>query len=140
MKREAVIVGIFGLSLGLLVAWGVWNFRGVTKPTSTPTPTFTPPPTTATQPPTTGLTVNLPEEETLTNQDSATVSGKTLAGTTVVVSSPIGDKVVEADSEGNFQTQVDLEEGENEITVTAYLPDGRTEEQTRTVIFSKESP
>lgn len=142
MKREAVIVGLFGLGLGLLAAWGIWTFRGkaaprpaeITGPT-TATTTLTPQPTI----PAAALTLTLPEDQSATGEQVATVSGKTASGSQIVISSPVEDKVVTADTQGNFQSQINLEEGENEIIVTAYLPNGKTEQVTRTVVYSKET-
>lgn len=141
MKREAVIVGLFGLGLGLLAAWGIWTFRGkaaprpaeITGPT-TATTTLTPQPTAPA-----ALTLTLPEDQSVTGEQVATVSGKTASGSQIVVSSPVEDKITTADTQGNFQSQISLEEGENEIIVTAYLPNGKTEQVTRTVVYSKEA-
>lgn len=145
MKREAVIVGLFGLGLGLLVAWGIWSFRGRATPQSTDTNIITETPsagTTLTPKPTApaaALTLSLPENQSATDQQMATVSGKTASGSQIVISSSVEDKVATADAQGNFQSQINLEEGENEIIVTAYLPNGKTEQVTRMVIYSKDA-
>lgn len=135
MKREAVIVGIFGLGLGLLVAWGIWNFKSKPKPAAPQlAPTIAP-----TTVPSFFLDLTSPEDESVLTETEATVSGKTIAKTTVVISTNTDDKVLETQSDGSFTTTVDLEEGENIIAVTVYSPTQETKEEVRTVIYEKEA-
>jgi type II secretory pathway pseudopilin PulG len=61
------------------------------------------------------LTIEAPADETLTNITTIEVSGSTEAGATVTV---MGEEVV-VDAQGDYSTIVDLDEGDNMITVTA---------------------
>lgn len=59
------------------------------------------------------------------------VSGKTVANADVSVN----DKDLKADTMGNFSTMVNLDEGDNPISVTAFDADGNTSEQEITVTY-----
>jgi hypothetical protein len=59
------------------------------------------------------LTIDTPEDETLTNITSIEVAGTTEAGATLTVN----EEPVTVDSGGEYSTMVGLEEGENIITV-----------------------
>lgn len=142
MKKESVIVGIFGLSLGLLVAWAIWNFKG-----SVPQPenlTLSPSPvaqvTSPTSPPIESLlTLDSPQDDTLASESSILVRGKTKPGSTVVISTNLDDYVLTVPQNGNFSQEVNLEEGENILTVTAYGPDQKEETVEKTVVYTKET-
>lgn len=141
MKKESVIVGIFGLSLGLLVAWGIWNFKGsVPQPenlTLSPSPVAqvtSPTPT----PPESLLTLDSPQDESLATDSSVLVAGKTKPESTVVISTNLDDYVLTVSQSGNFSQEVNLEEGENILTVTAYGPNQKEEAVEKRVVYTKE--
>ncbi|MBI4100387.1 hypothetical protein HY439_01470 [Candidatus Microgenomates bacterium] len=138
MKKESIIVGIFGLSLGLLVAWGIWNFKsGPTETEEIPTPEVATDISPTLTPPTSLLTLDLPIDGQLATSSSMLVSGKTKAGATVVISSPAEDKALVVPTNGVFSQDLKLEEGENTVTVTVYPQEGQKEETIeRTVIYS----
>ena len=137
LGRETILAGVVGFALGLLAAWAVWSIPQILPKRETPPPVSEE----AIAPEETfGLSLTQPEDEAIFDTASATVSGKTEAEATVIINGPLGEEVVETTSEGTFSTTVTLEEGANEIVVTAYPPTGEGEEQTetRTVFFTKE--
>lgn len=141
MKKESIIVGIFGLSLGLLVAWGIWNFKGgapqpeefAVSPTPVALTTPTPTPSSLT------LTLESPKEDYISTESSVLVAGKSKSEATIVVSTNLSDYVLTASQDGSFSQEVDLEEGENVLTVTSYGPASKEETIERSVIYAKES-
>ena len=140
MKKESIIVGIFGLSLGLLVAWAIWNFKSAApQPKNlavSPSPVVftnpTPPP-----PPTSFLSLESPEDESLATESTLKVKGKTKPESVVVISTNLEDFVLTASQDGSFTQDVTLEEGENTVTVTSYNPN-KEETLEKTVIYTKE--
>ena len=54
----------------------------------------------------------------------------------VVVIYPEGENIVEADEEGNFETEITLVGGANEIKITAYDEEGNQAEKNLTLIYS----
>lgn len=142
LGRETILAGVVGFAVGLLAAWAVWSIPQIApkrekeiQPVTVQEETTPKPAETLT------LALTQPEDETISTNDEVQVSGKTAAGATVIVSGPLAEEVIEARSDGTFSTTVSLEEGANEIVVTAYPPAGELGEEkteTRTVNFTKE--
>ena len=84
------------------------------------------------------LTLENPQNESIFSEDEITVSGKTRASALLVVISPVDEQAIEADDKGNFETEISLEEGDNEITVTVYNDDKQEETKSVTVYYSEE--
>ena len=140
MSKESIIVGIFGLSLGLLVAWAIWNFKSPSPQPQevavSPTPFAAATPTPAPQ---VSLTLESPVNDYLATESSILVKGIAKPGDTVVISTNLEDQVLTAGSNGSFSQTISLEEGENTLTVTSYGPGRKEESLQKTVIYTKES-
>lgn len=83
------------------------------------------------------FTVESPEDEAMFSQDKISVLGNSLPGALITVVSPIDESVTEADDKGVFKTEVLVEEGANEISITSYHK-GKEETQTITVYYTEE--
>lgn len=83
------------------------------------------------------FTLEAPQDETVFSESEILVSGKTNPGTLVAIVSPTDEAVVEADAEGKFEEELLLEEGANEVSVTAYQEEGE-ETKLITVFYTKE--
>lgn len=70
------------------------------------------------------LTLESPNEKTLVADDQVLVKGKTLPNTTVVLYNETDELVLESDTEGFFQTLLQVGKGGNLLTVTAFGDDG----------------
>lgn len=134
LGRETILAGVVGFALGLLAAWAVWSIPQIIPKK----PQLPPVAEEVTAPKEFILTLTQPTDEAILETPQASVSGKTEAGATVVISGPAGDEVVEATGDGTFSTTVTLEEGANEIVVTAYGPNDEEKTETRTVTYTKE--
>ncbi len=66
--------------------------------------------------------ITSPADESVVENQSITITGKTLAGALVSVN----DATVDADANGNFSIQVTLDEGPNVFDITASDADGGT--------------
>ena len=138
MKKEVLIAIITGFALGLLITFGVWTANRAIKkaapqkeaPVETKTPTPTPPK------PELSLMVLSPEENSISDQEEIEVSGKTGPGATIVILYQEGEKILEADEEGNFKTTITLLGGSNEIEISAYDTEGNETSKTLTVVYS----
>lgn len=86
------------------------------------------------------FTLNLtqPEDETLSNRSSILLSGKTSPHLQVLISTDLGDLVLESKSDGSFSTTLNLDEGVNNIKVVVFDPTGDTKIIERLVYYSKE--
>lgn len=65
------------------------------------------------------LDIEEPNDRISTLEATLTVKGKTVPSSTIVIFANADEKIASADAVGNFQSKIKLEEGENEISVTA---------------------
>ncbi len=133
--RETIMAGVAGFVVGLLAAWAVWSLPQILPQKKAPVAVESPAPNIAEA---FSLTLSQPEDGSLIDTDEVNISGKTQAGATVVINGPLADEVIEATSDGSFSSKLTLEEGANEINVTAYATDGSEKTETRTVNYTKE--
>lgn len=139
MKIERILLSFIAVLVGLIVAGvGFYIYQSTktipanklgTVQLATPTPTIA----------TVLLTVDSPQDESVTDNKTITVSGKTDAQATVVVSTPTGDQIIKPSSQGNYSTSATISDGENIIHVTAIDPSGAQAEKIITVTFSTQS-
>jgi len=139
MRKEVILAIIGGVALGLLVIGGLWWTNKTTTEESpivpSPTPLITQAPTLT---PALSLPLEIinPENESIIEEEEITLEGKTIPGSVVVVIYPEGENIVEADEEGNFETEITLVGGANEIKITAYDEEGNQAEKNLTLIYS----
>jgi hypothetical protein len=139
MKKEVIIAVLIGLSLGLIVTYGIYTARRTfmtnnsTKSLPSPTPPSTPSPNNS------SLSVISPEDETLQFSKEVKVTGTTRSGSLIVIFVNEKNVVTRADQSGNFSIQTTLDEGSNVITTRAIDEDGKSVEDQRVVIFSTTS-
>ena len=72
----------------------------------------------------------------LSSTDIVTVSGSTVAQSTVTVTTQDSQKIVVADKLGKFSTIVELSGGANEIHISSFTPDGTKSETSLTIVYS----
>ncbi len=138
MRKEVILAIVGGVVLGLLVIGGLWWTNKATTEESlniTPTPVLEQPPT-LTPAPSLSLEIISPEDESIIEEEKITLEGKTAPESVVVVIYPEGENIVEADEEGNFETEITLVGGANEIKVTAYDEEGNQAEKNLTLVYS----
>ena len=138
MRKEVILAIVGGVALGLLVIGGLWWTNRATTEESlniTPTPVLEQSPTLI---PTPSLSLEIisPEDESIIEEEKITLEGKTAPESVVVVIYPEGENIVEADEEGNFETEITLVGGANEIKVTAYDEEGNQAEKNLTLVYS----
>ncbi len=138
MRKEVILAIIGGVALGLLVIGGLWWTNKATTEESlniTPTPVLEQSPTLI---PTPSLSLEIisPEDESIIEEEKITLEGKTAPESVVVVIYPEGENIVEADKEGNFETEITLVGGANEIKITAYDKEGNQVEKNLTLVYS----
>lgn len=142
MRKEILIAIIIGFVLGLVITFGVWtankaikeappkeettNRQAQEEATATPSPTA--------QEPT--LTIISPEDNLLSDKEKIDISGKTTPGATVVILFTEGEKIIEADKQGGFSTEITLAGGSNEIKVSSFDKDGKEISKSITIVYS----
>ncbi len=142
MKKEALFAIFFGILLGLGVAvFMVWRIRGTESPAKqiasvSPTPAVRKE---------TGIVDNTlqiksPANGAIVKSNSITLKGAVQKHSTVIVQSPLTEKVVKI-TKDTFDIPFTLAVGENIILVAAY-PDDKTvrpQQKTITVYYLKEN-
>lgn len=139
MSKEKVVLSFIAVVLGILVTGVVFYFYQATKvvppskiktikilsPTKAPKPSIY-------------LTIKVPEDEKVVEKKVVTVSGTTAKDATVVVLSPVDEDVVKPAATGEFSTTINIDDGQNDIEITAISPNGEEARVTRTITFSTE--
>jgi len=136
VRKEVLIAIIIGFGLGLVITFGIWTANKALKeaaPEKMLAPEETPMPTPI---PAFSLTLVSPEDNSISEEETIKVSGSTTPGAVVVILYQEGEKILEADSEGQFSTEITLAGGANEIKVSAYDEEGNEAEKTLTVVYS----
>jgi hypothetical protein len=139
MKLEKLILSVIGIFFGLLVAGSAFYFyQRVTNhptnkkvigtnikklPTATPTPSFF-------------LNIDNPKDESVTDNKTVKISGKTIPTATIIISTDTADQVITPSNQGDFSTTATIDTDENEITMTAIAPSGEEVKKTVTVTYS----
>lgn len=135
MKKEIIFAIFLGLSLGLIITYGVYRARTTlqkpvtTAPTATPTAT----PLASAQ---SSLSITSPDDEIIIDQNQIAVAGTTNPNSFVVIIYNNQEKITTSDDSGNFSIQLNLETGSNVIQIHALDEDGNSTVEERTIIYS----
>jgi len=151
VRKEVLLAIVVGFGLGLVITFGIWSANKALKKTAVgPTTTssgqqeeelarqLAGTPTSALQQEL-PLTIDSPEDESVSAQEKITVAGKTAPQATVTILYQEGEKAIEAGNEGNFSAEVTLVGGPNQIEVAAYDQNGNEISKTINVVYSTAS-
>ena len=139
MKQERVILSFIMVIIGLLVA-GVafYLYQGTKSAPSSKTSITTPSPTATPINTSVYLNVNNPTDESITDNKTVGVSGKTTPGATVVIMTNSDQKVITPSNQGDFSTTITITDGANLIRVIAFGADGQSTIVQKTITYSTE--
>lgn len=138
MKKEVIIAIAIGFGIGLIATFGVFNAQKSIKEASkiqSPVPSIESKPTdepVVSQ----SLSLSSPLDQSIISEGKAAISGTAAPNSLIVVLGEKGEKVVRADKKGNFETDILLVSGENEIEVQAITDAGEKISKTVTVVYS----
>lgn len=140
MKKEVLLAIGVGFGLGLVITFGIWTANKSLKQAKimpTPSPISTPIPNVADKVTNNQLTITSPEDESISNVATITVSGTTSPKAVVSIVFEEDEVIVEADDKGAFSSKIDLIGGYNTIIVTSTDPVTGTETtETRIVTYT----
>lgn len=140
MKTEKIVISFIAVFVGIVVAgiaFYIYQSTKVVSPSQTKTVAITPP--TPTPKATIYLTVSSPQDGEVFGKKVIPVSGKTVPGSLVIISTNISDQVVSPSSVGDFSSTATIDDGANTLSVTTIAPNGEQTTQIRTITFSTES-
>jgi len=139
MKKEILIAILIGFVLGLVITFGIWTANkslkeGTTVNQTQETISNTTP--TLTQEQAMPLTIISPEDNNLLNQEKVQIVGKTFPQATVAAVYPDGEKIIEADENGDFTLDITLVGGGNEINISVFDNQGNEAQKTLNLVYS----
>ena len=142
MKKEVVLAIALGFGLGLIITFGIWTANKSLKKikeqkTEVSTQVLpTPEISNAPKPEEFSLTLDTPENESISNKDTIVVTGKTSPAATVVIVFEDDEIITTANESGSFSQEIDLIGVYNTIVITAFDKDGNAASDSRVVTYT----
>lgn len=141
MKKEVVWVIVTAFGLGLIITYGVLTARkALEQQKQTPPPSEVVEESAPTLEPTIApltLTIYQPEDETVVDKPTILLKGKTASNAVIAILTEEDELILEADDEGNFETEIDLVDGVNEIIISAFDEETNEVSQTLNLVYTE---
>lgn len=134
MRREILLALILGIMAGLAATYGLYQLRlrvADLNQQSLPSPT---PALNATPNAAQTLSLREPLDHAIVETSSVRLVGKALPYSSIVILTGDSEFITSADQDGDFATEIDLEEGGNPLHIVAITPEGKREELYRSVV------
>ncbi|MBI2026046.1 MAG: hypothetical protein HYT06_01550 [Candidatus Levybacteria bacterium] len=138
MKQERVVLSFIMVFIGLVVAAGAFFFyQANTKENKDQVAQINVSPTPLIE---SGFFLNVesPKDESLADRKTIKVSGKTTPDATVVILTTSLHEVVKPSMQGDFSTNITIDDGLNYIKIQAIAPNGEIETVERVVSYTTE--
>lgn len=135
MQKEVFLAIFIGFLIGLLITFGIWQANKAIKSTAGPTPPVS---VIEVSPEVAKPTLSLltPADEFLSKEAKVTIKGSYVPNSQIVIISEKGEKILESDKDGVFETEISLVLGENQIEVYGFTKEGDEAKQTLTIVYS----
>lgn len=135
MRKEVIIAVLLGLSLGLVVTFGVYTANQAVKEKKTEQ-TIEIVQTSASPSPKISLTIDSPENNLVVNKNKIEVSGRATNQAVIAVFSEESEVFTQADDEGFFSATFPLVKGSNKITVKSIDSEDQQEERKLMIVYT----
>lgn len=138
MKKEILLAIFLGLTVGLLIAFGAYSAnkalkeQKIKKIASQPSPSLPPKLSKKNN----QLTIDQPENNLVIKEKEATISGQAKPNSTIAILAEDQEKILMANEQGFFSSQIKLIAGVNEITVAAIDKKNQKQEKKIMVVHS----
>ena len=141
MKKEILIAILIGFILGLVITFGIWTAnKSLQENTQTQNDEVNDSKPIVTEPvdedEKISLIISSPENNSLTNQAKIEIIGRTTALATVVILYEEGEEIIQADEKGEFNQEITLVGGANEIKITAFDNKGNEANKILNLVYS----
>lgn len=138
MKKEVVFAITIGFTLGLLLTFFLYKSQfNSGSANSIVSPLGDKIKTEALTPfPSQSLSIISPIDQSIAKEGKTVVSGISAPLSWLIIMGEKGEKVVQADEKGNFETDLLLVSGENEITISSINAKGEKVEKQITIVYS----
>lgn len=139
MKKEILIAVVLGLIFGGIIVFGFYQSqRKISSDSPLNIKRFEPEATESATTALARLVINAPYDGEIFGSDIATVSGTTSPGSYILVVSEVDDQITQADDLGYFNLELELQAGQNDLTVYNYDESGQTDKKQLSIVFSTE--
>jgi len=141
MRKEILIVIISGVVLGILVAFGIFRANSALKDepagsiaekltvkNETPEPVKSD----------STFTIARPEENDVITESSVAIAGITSPSSWITIMTEEDDYIIQTDTSGSFEQEVELQSGINQMSIHSFGQDGVEHNQILTVVQSSE--
>jgi len=142
MKKEILISILVGFGIGLIITFFIYSSSKIKNPVfeSPVSGSLTPYPLNNLSPSAFQSLQNIslitPIDQSIVKEPKTTVSGTTTPGSTIIILWDKGEKVLTANNKGNFETEISLDSGENEIEIQSYSDTGEKVSKTVTIVYT----
>lgn len=137
MRKEVLVAIVLGVGLGLAVAFGIWRANLALAPKQnslqTEAPLVSPEPEDFSE-----LVVTQPENNLVVMKDTTVIKGAATPQATIVITTGEDEYVLEADSDGSFEKEVELAAGPNEIKIASFDDLGSESQERLVVVYTTE--
>lgn len=143
MKKEILWVTITAFGLGLIITYGILTARKALEEQKERPSEKTPQKQLQGEPtslPTTlplNLTIYEPEDESVVKEPKIICKGKTASKAVIAILTEEDELILEADEQGDFETELTLIDGVNEIIISAFDEEASEVSKTITVVYTE---
>lgn len=136
MRKEIIFAILAGVTFGLIIAFGVWRANIALRPdgASTTAPEDTSPAADENY----GITIAKPQDYQVMTTSPVVFTGISKPNIWIVISAEEEDYVAKTDGSGEFEIEVDIVGGVNEIIITAFDASGAEVQEKLTLVYSSE--
>lgn len=138
MRKEVLLSIVIGFAVGLAATFGIYqanksvkNAQQIQSPVAqtiaeevTDTPVSP------------SLSLAAPLDQSVTNEKKTLLSGLASSEIPLIILYETGEKIIMSDKKGNFETEIPLDSGENEIEVKAFFENGEIQTKKITVVYT----
>ncbi len=136
MRKEILFAILAGITFGLIIAFGVWRANVALRPDGAST--TAPEDASETTRDDFGITVAKPQDYQVITTPSTILTGISKPNVWIVVSAEEEDYVAKTDESGEFEIEVDVIGGVNEVIITAFDTNGAEAQEKLTLVYSSE--
>jgi len=138
MKKEILIAILIGFILGLIITFGIWTANKSLKNTQEEQPS-TEGGISVSEPEkkeTLALEIIEPKNNSISDEEEITIKGNADPSTVITIIYQECEEIIEADEEGNFEAEITLVGGANEIQISAFDEEGNEASKILNIIYS----
>ena len=136
MRKEIVIVIIFGILIGSIIAYGIYTAKSALKNKTLESVAVGNQSQQQDTQSEHALQITEPEDNTVVEQEKIKLSGTTSPNSIITLIAAENEYLLTADADGNFSVEVPLVGGANNLKISSFAADGRKAETTLALVYS----